>query len=266
MLVSGYDKDGNPLMEEGNIIPMDPGSIYVWSEVDTDKDAEGEYSHYQQLKQFGMFDLPDDITLTDEQKEATMKAFRNAVSDDLTLATEPLYGQFSDNDTSDEKIYIYWSGVTGYQNVILQKVDKTGNVVLEGATFNLYRGNSSSIYVWKDSQDKTKTMIMGREEKEDGTVIEHLTSSANGFIWIGELPYGTYYLQETGVPKKAKNKETTEYNGNIGKWFCLMIDDTGTYMSAGYADTDTYSDDTAKTGKEAAKTDVETMRKIATQN
>ncbi|MBP5291485.1 MAG: hypothetical protein J6Y90_02560, partial [Lachnospiraceae bacterium] len=47
----------------------------------------------------------------------------------------------------------------------------------------------------------------------------------NGIIWIGILPYGTYYLEETTAPA-----------GFAKKWFYYITDDNFKFMSKGYDD------------------------------
>ncbi len=81
-----------------------------------------------------------------------------------------------------------------------------------------------------------------------------LKSLASGVIWIGELPYGTYYLKETAAPTASG------YGGNVDKWFCLIVDEAGVFMSAnGHR---SGADDAAN--KELALRDAEAVRSAAT--
>ena len=57
-------------------------------------------------------------------------------------------------------------------------------------------------------------------EVAEGKIKEELkdrTTEENGIIWVGTLPYGTYYLHE----KQPKNK-----------WFCAIVNETGVYISS----------------------------------
>ena len=62
------------------------------------------------------------------------------------------------------------------------------------------------------------------------STLSPLTSLDSGVFWIGELPYGTYFLEETAAP------ENTDYSGNAGKWFYLIVDESGVFESGPYAD------------------------------
>jgi hypothetical protein len=182
------------------------GTIWVAAEVPS---PENENNHYQQLKQFALFDGKGK-DLSDAKKESTMKVFRNAVEDNKTDCNgEYLFGTFG-----DETNYIYWSGIAGSDKVILSKKDGFYNS-LEGAKFKMYKGNSSSVYVLKDKASDTSVLM-------DETV---LYSRGSGIIWIGTLPYGTYYLEETTAPA-----------GFAGKWFYYIIDGDFRFMSKGYDD------------------------------
>ena len=50
-------------------------------------------------------------------------------------------------------------------------------------------------------------------------------SNSNGVFFVGDLPYGTYYLKEVVVPSGASST-------NLNKWYCVIVDGTGTYMSS----------------------------------
>ena len=81
-----------------------------------------------------------------------------------------------------------------------------------------------------------------------------LKSLASGVIWIGELPYGTYYLKETTAPTASG------YGGNVDKWFCLIVDEAGVFISANGHNSG--ADDAAN--KELALRDAEAVRSAAT--
>jgi hypothetical protein len=187
------------------------GSIWVWAEKTNPDDED---NHYKQLKQFAKFD--GDVHSND--KESTMKAFRNAQSDDVTGCNgEYLFGQFGIENT-DDKTNIYWSGVNGYQKVILKKVGDTKTLLdekyyesLPGATFTIC-DSSGNAYNWKDPKHPEK----------DAEELKDKTTGPTGIIWIGELPYGTHLLHETTVPDK--------YSGT-DLWFYLIVYEGGVYQS-----------------------------------
>lgn len=197
---------------------MDKGSIWV---------GAAESPHYLQNMQFASFggdavnkDESGKDVLTDACKayaEETMMAFRNACDDGKTANTtgDFLYGEAGDG------VYINWTGVKGSARVILKKVGSAYEP-LEGAKFELYRGDAQ--IEWP------------------GTSPTNLATSTDiGVLWIGDLPYGEYYLKETTAP--------TGYSGNANRWFCLIVDKTGVWMSEkGY------------TGTDAAKTDAEAVK------
>lgn len=233
-------------------MPMPAGSIWVWAEIPSSTD---ENNHYEQLKQFAK--LTPVTVLTDDQKTAAMKAFRNAVPDDLTGASEVLLGEFSDDDTATTKVDIYWSGVKGSRKVILRKVAKDSYDSLENAVFVVYKGSATSPFVLTHKDKTTKEQLGGTTKLEYATVLSEMKSMESGVFWIGELPYGTYYLHETAAPDNR-----TGYSANVGKWFCLIVDETGAYMSGkGYGDDEAYPNtDPVKKGKEAALTDATAVR------
>ena len=88
----------------------------------------------------------------------------------------------------------------GTHRVILRKIDDVF-APLEGATFDILR------------YDRT-------------VAASGVVSYTNGAFWIGELPYGTYYLHETGYP------DGTATNGSAGWWYVLAIDENGASVSA----------------------------------
>jgi hypothetical protein len=71
-------------------------------------------------------------------------------------------------------------------------------------------------------------------------------------------------MKETNAPTKVNGQATTDYNGNVEKWFCLIVDENGVWMSKkGYKDTESYAGDTQKKGKEAAKADADAVKEAA---
>ena len=86
------------------------------------------------------------------------------------------------------------------RKVILRKVNTSYNA-LAGATFEILRADLSPV---TDSSKSTTTF----------------TSSTSGVYFIGELPYGTYYVHETKTPAGI----VSDY------WFYLIVDENGAYM------------------------------------
>lgn len=94
------------------------------------------------------------------------------------------------------------------RKVILKKVDGS-NTPLNGAVFTvLYADKKTPVRVedGTDASGKPKYDIL--KDKESGTA---------GAFWIGKLPYGTYYLNET---KNASGQD-------VDLWFTLTVNETG---------------------------------------
>ena len=69
-------------------------------------------------------------------------------------------------------------------------------------------------------------------------VKDEQTSGKSGCFFIDDMPYGTYYLKETFA--------SDPYGNNEGKWFCLIVNKDGTWMSeSGYKDGENAADNRA---------------------
>jgi hypothetical protein len=196
------------------------GSIWVWAEIPATAD---ENNHYQQLKQFAVYSDAF-AKLTEAQRTASARVFRNAVDDAATENGTDTYlmGTLEGDLTGN---YIYWTGASGSREVILRKVTKTSYTPLRGAKFDIFRGTGSNPYVVKDKTDPAND-----EELKDKASLD------SGVIWIGILPYGVYYLKEKEPPNKVAGVETSDYSGNADKWFYMEVGDNGVVMSEAYAD------------------------------
>jgi hypothetical protein len=107
--------------------------------------------------------------------------------------------------------------------------------------------------VLKDKAAGTRETL-GKYTDKHGVEIDPLVSLNSGVFWIGVLPYGTYYLNETAAPTAAA------YRTNKNKWFCLIVDEKGVWMSkAGY----NASDKTEAQNKASALADVTAVRTAA---
>ena len=179
------------------------GQIWVGAQQQNNEDN----NHWDTLKQFAKFADAlmtvtgdtmkiDDSKLSESDIEKIYAVFRNAVLSDAT------YGMTGDGQTGGIQC-IYWEGVQGSRKVILRKVDGSDYTSLKGAKFNVYKGTATSPYVVKD-KDKPDEILSS----------DNLTSLDSGVFWIGELPYGVYYLEETWAP-----------SGYDAKWFCMVIGD-----------------------------------------
>lgn len=232
---------GRLTQSNGNAITaMDKGSIWV---------GAAESPHYLQNMQFASFggaavtkDESGKDVLTNACKayaEETMMAFRNAGDDGKTANTtgDFLYGEAGNG------VYINWTGIKGTARVILKKVGSAYEP-LEGAKFELYRGDAQ--IEWP------------------GTSPTNLATSTDiGVLWIGDLPYGEYYLKETQAPTKPAGADTSPYAGNKDKWFCLIVDKTGVWMSEnGYKDEATAAANKAKALADATAVKTTALAKI----
>ena len=158
--IAGFDNGTvTSLVVHGELTAED-GSIWIWAE---------HQEHYETLKQFAVLNTTSPVNL---------KAFRNARPDDETKNTtgDYLYGVLGESGQ------INWSGITGSRRVILRKVVEKENAFesLEGAVFEVHRNSET-----------------GQIVIVDGKALSGLNSGPSGVFWIGELPYGTYFIKET---------------------------------------------------------------------
>ena len=203
IFIAGYDKDdvAAQIKVTGEITSGD-GTIWVWAE---------KSRHYEVDKQFAQFKLDNGVTLNGSQKKSSMSAFRNAVCDADThnpLNSQTIKYLFGVAGSGNN---IIWGNfVDGSRKVILRKVAKGSYNALSGAEFEFDGAGWPGMY------------------DDQGNPVQKLTSLSSGVFYIGVMNYGTYFFKETGVPTN------TNYSGNAGKWFCLIVDETGFYVSKGH--------------------------------
>ena len=138
-------------------------------------DGENLFSkHGQATKPFGTFD---------DSGRANPEVFKNDRNPEL-------YGVRKDDDP-ESYTTIFWSGVAGSRRVILRKVLESSD-----GSFQPKKDAEFTVFTDKGLNNVAKGIV--KTESEETTVnLESLTSKASGILWIGELPYGTYYLKET---------------------------------------------------------------------
>ena len=202
-LAEAHDNDPSSIIIDGKMSGVG-GSIWVW--------ADSEY-HYKELKSFAKLEGGTD--------GGNLSVFRNARPDDL-VSDDEVTSYFYGTNEGDKPGYVYWSGPGDYQEVILRKVN-SNTVSLPGGLFTVYRGSSDNPYVAKKK--------IGSETISE--TLSGLSANDSGVFWIGMLPAGTYYIYESVAP--------SGYSG--GKWFCLIVDKTGVYISTrGYSGTNAKDD------------------------
>ena len=84
------------------------------------------------------------------------------------------------------------------RKVILKKVDIADNMPLQGAKFTVYCYDGSTVMRVKTTDDSGKPTF---------ETLKDLESDAAGAFWIGWLPYGIYYMEETVTPEGYKQPE-----------------------------------------------------------
>ena len=192
IFIAGYGGETAVSLAVNAAISSDDGTIWIWAEKDL---------HYRQNLQFATSTTSD---------PGNMKAFRNAQDDSSAENTtgDYLYG------IAGEDGYIYWSGITGSRRVILRKVGQ-GYESLQGAKFTIHMNTPT-----------------GPAVKVDDVTLENLESGSAGAFWVGALPYGTYYIEETQPPQG--------YTDPQGKTYKLVVNEDGCFTD----------EDSTKTAKE----------------
>ncbi len=99
------------------------------------------------------------------------------------------------------------------ENKQLTILEKTNNgnpkVPLSGAVFEVLRYDRTKIYSYDINDNMTSSFISG----------------SNGVYFVDNLPYGTYYLHETGYPDGVTG------NGSVGWWYILTVNEDGVSCS-----------------------------------
>ena len=165
------DGDKNaPKLVVSESINATPGSIWVWMENGNADHVSGDQIHERDA--FATIN-------TGVTNPGTLSAFRNARTDaDTTGSTRSGYlmGVQGAQNTDGEVQVIWGTPVTGSRRVILRKVADGSYNALSGAVLTLH--------------------------KASGAVVPGVVSPtpASGIIFIGELEYGSYYIEETTAP------------------------------------------------------------------
>ena len=109
------------------------------------------------------------------------------------------------------------------RQVILRKVADTTYESLKDAEFDL---------LWADMTPYTEGLPAGKL---------HYVSRPSGVFFIGNLPYGTYYLHEVTVPGGYQSLDETDDN-----WFVLTVNENGVGYKQGENINPWLSPETAK--------------------
>ena len=171
-------------------------SIWVWAE---------EAPHYKSREQFAK--IAEDASVTAD----TLKVFRNAQPDSITGNGTGTYLYGTDYiEVEGIAGNVYWSGVKGSRRVILRKTNQTYKP-LKGLQFVIHAGSP-------DGNPVTGIDIGGNETTT-------FISGDSGVFYIGELNYGTYYIEEAN-PKNS---------------FILYVDENGVGKTTDQTDPSAYS-------------------------
>ena len=186
--IAGYvDTDPAASLNVTGRISSGEGTIWVWAD---------SVNHYEMLKQFAVFS-GGGISLSDPNKESSMKAFRNAQPDSLTnCGGDYLTGQKGD-DINGYKC-IYWTG--GF-DVVFLKTDGFGKA-LPGATFTLYSNEACTETFEMTFTGTTNDGKRATTVSSDGTATYkdkngNVVTLEKGEVLLSKVPPKTFYLKET---------------------------------------------------------------------
>ncbi len=97
------------------------------------------------------------------------------------------------------------------RKVVLRKVSNTDEA-LGGAQFRIFTADPTEVIDETAGYDRTSHCY---------------TSALSGVYFVGTLPYGLYYLVETGAPTQ-EDGDSADYSNNTGMVFRLeLTDNTG---------------------------------------
>ena len=190
----------------GNLSSGD-GTVWVWAE---------NVNHYEMLKQFAVL-YGNGRSLSDAEKENSMRAFRDAQPDSVTnCGGDYLTGQKGEAINNWE--CIYWTG--GF-DVVFLKTDGFGQG-LPGATFTLYSDPACTTRVEMTFTGSTPATADGKRSttvSSDGTATYKDKSGKTvtllkGEVLLPKVPPKTFYLKETAVPTKDPEGRTFGYKNN----------------------------------------------------
>ena len=182
--------DAAPYIVVTGNISSPAGSIWIYAPIDSVEAKQ----HYKVGQQFAV--IQDGVSVSD----SSLLAFRDAQDDSTT--TGSARSDYLTGIKGDNPAHVYWGiPVQGSRKVILRKAVKDTYVPLENAVFTIYKVKGSTVMVLK------------------GVELKDLQSMASGVYFIGELPYGTYYIKETTVP----DGYTVHDTANQCNWFKLQV-------------------------------------------
>lgn len=139
--------------------------------------------------------------------EAPRTRFSNDGNSRYTVSTTP--------GTADSMDVYSILNVSPYaRKVILRKVKDGSYQALQDAQFTLYHIDMQTVVSVRHSEGGTERL----------ETLQDLEAQSSGVFWIGQLPYGVYYLKET------RNAE----GENTQLWFVLTVNENG----VGYRETD----------------------------
>lgn len=172
------------------------GIIWVWAE---------NANHNKSFKPFAKV----------EGSNNNLAVFRNA-QDDITSENETRSYLFG--TTGETAGLVYWSG--GYRQVILRKVDAANpHNSLIGAKFIIYRGSTIDRPYSVNGE-----VLDGTQNPNPNNIC---VSNEDGIFYVGNLPYGTYYIYEAVAP--------SGHDRNVYSWYYLIVSDEGEIISSKYS-------------------------------